>query len=130
MNRHSILLVAILLTGCVSTQVSPEVEAVRDLISVSELNEIDNFRSADRLNYQYVNDYYVAVTQGSRHYLLEFRSRCFNLRRNQYSPSMIDYRRDPTYIWASWDTIRGCPIDKIYQLTEDQLAEVRGLDAG
>lgn len=43
---------------------------------------------------------------------------------------MIYYRRDPTYIWASWDTICGCPIDKIYELTEDQLVEVHRLDAG
>jgi hypothetical protein len=122
---------AALLAGCGSVPpVAPGVEAIRDFIAVAGIEAIDRMRATPRLDFGYVNDYFVSASDGSRHYLVEFRSRCVNLRRPIVSPSMYDHRRDARYIRASWDTIRGCRIENIYPVPEAVLAEAQALRQG
>ncbi len=128
MKYGSILLVVALLAGCTTGEVRPEVAAVRDLIALEQPPQVDQIRLLNQLYYQYVNDHYVSVTQGSRLYLVEFSTRCRALRRSDYTPSMVDTRRDANYINAKWDTIRGCPIGRIYALSAAQLAEIREIN--
>lgn len=129
MKLKSLLASAALLAGCASAPpVAPNVEAVRDFIAVSGFERTDQMRVDRRFNYDYVNDYFVSVSEGSRFYLIEFKTRCMNLRRQISSPSMIDHRRDASYIRASWDTIRGCPIEKIYSISQAQLEEAHAIE--
>lgn len=127
MNLKAVLVSAVLVAGCSATPAAPDNDAVRDFIEVAGFERTDQMRAIGRFNYSYVNDYFVSVSTGSRHYLIEFRSRCMNLRRNALSVSMVDQRRDPTYLRASWDTIRGCPIEKIYSISEADLNEAKAL---
>lgn len=131
MNWRLMLAMAALLAGCsaVST-VSPAVEALRDFISVSGFESIDHVRVTQRFHYDYLNDFFVSAKDGSRHYLIEFRSRCQSLRRPTVSTSMFDRRRNAGYISASWDTIRGCRIDKIYPIPEAAFEEAVVLQRG
>lgn len=122
--------VVLMLAGCSTSEVRPEVAAVRDLIALEQPPQVDQIRLLNQLYYQYLNDYYVTVTQGRRLYLVEFSARCRALRRSEYTPSMVDTRRHAKQINAKWDTIRGCPIDRIFTLSAAQLEEIRELNEG
>lgn len=129
MNLKPVFASLALLAGCGSAPpVAPNVEAIRDFIAVSGFERTDEMRVGRRFNYSYVNDYFVSASEGNRFYLIEFRTRCMNLRRQISSPAMVDHRRDASHIRASWDTIRGCPIEKIFEISEAELAEAHAID--
>ena len=115
-----------LLTGCGTTIVPQETLAVRDFVVVSELESVDYIRLYRQLYYTYVNDHFLTVSVGSRHYLIEFGTRCRALRSENFTPSMVDNRHDPSYL-RTRDTIRGCPVDRIYEATAEQLKEIKAL---
>lgn len=117
---------AVLLTGCGTTVVPQEARAVRDFVVVSDLERVTNIRLYRQLHPSYVNDYFLTVSVGSRHYLVEFDSGCRALRRNVFTPSMVDHRQDASYLRRN-DTIRGCPVDSIYKATAEQLKEIKEL---
>ena len=122
-----------LLAGCASTStedvVGPgkELQAVRDFVSVSDLNEVDKVRLREQLKYWYVNDWYVVLPQRSGYHLIEFRSKCDELRRRQWTSDMVDIRVHSRHLYSDHDTIRGCVIGSIYELPEPQLEELRVL---
>lgn len=119
------------LMACATTvePVSPgkELEAVRDFVVATELQEVDNFHRYDQIKYLYVNDYYVVVPTKRGDYLVEFRGRCTELRSPRWTSDMIDIRVSARLLYAGFDTIRGCVIGKIYPLSEPQLEELRYL---
>ncbi|MCH7822321.1 MAG: hypothetical protein IIA07_09905 [Proteobacteria bacterium] len=117
---------AVLLTGCGTMVVTQEARAVRDFIVVSELERVDIIRLHRQLYYTYVNDSFLTVSIGNRHYLVEFTSRCRALRSKTFTAAMVDHRYDPSYL-RPHDTIRGCPIDRIYKATVEQLIEIKAL---
>jgi Family of unknown function (DUF6491) len=125
MNLKLILLAA-LLTGCGTGAVRQEVRAIHDFITVSDLEQVDIIRLYSQLNYSYVNDDFVTISVSDRHYLVEFSQRCWALSSNIFTTAMVDYRHDASYLRVG-DTIRGCPIDKIFEATADQLKEIKAL---
>ena len=125
--KHRILAVAaLLLAGCGATTTPREAEAVRDFVALSGLERVDAIRMYRQLRYGYVNDYFVIVIAGERHYLVEFVARCYSLRANSFTTAMVDQRHDPSYLLEK-DTIRGCPVGKIYEARPEQLIEVKEL---
>ena len=116
----------LLLAGCSSTTVPQEARAVRDFVAVSELERVESIRLYRPLRYGYVNDYFVIVIVGERHYLLEFTARCRALRAKTFTAAMVDHRYDPSFLHAR-DTIRGCPVGKIYKASPKQLVEAKEL---
>jgi len=127
--KTKLLAVAALLplAACGTTQDRQEVEAVRDFVATTELQQVDNIRLFTQLHYTYVNDFYVTVPSRRGDFLVEFRSQCRALRRKDFTPEMVDYRHDPSILRTKFDTIRGCHIDKIYELTEEQRKEIEDL---
>ena len=62
MNRMLILPAALMMVGCSSTTTQPqEIEAVRDYVAATELEEVSEIRLSRTLSYTYVNDRYVTV---------------------------------------------------------------------
>ena len=116
----------VLLTGCGTMVVPQEVRAVRDFVVVSDLEQVDNIRLYRQLHYTYVNEYFLTVSVGNRHYLVEFGSRCRALHSEVFTPAMVDHRFDPSYL-RERDTIRGCPVNRIFEATAEQLKEVKAL---
>ena len=104
-----------------------EVEGVRDFIASAELVEVDRIRNFEKVTYRYVNDYFVTMPTRRKDYLIEFKSRCTELRRQKWSSDMIDFRVSARVLHADFDTIRGCKIDRIYELSDAQLAELQRL---
>ena len=129
MKRKLILPAALLLiTGCSSTSTQPqEIEAVRDFVAATELEEVNEIRLRETLRYTYVNDRYVTVPTRRGDYLVELRRDCFELRRNDFTPEMVDVRDSQNVLRARFDTIRGCYIGAIYEITEAQREELQNL---
>jgi len=122
---------ALVLAACGSSghRVMPgkQVDAVRDFVVVNELPEVDQIRNFDQVKYLYVNDYFVVFPTKSDPYLIEFQGRCDELRQRYWTSDMIDIRVTANSLHADYDTLRGCKIDKIYELSEPQLNELRHL---
>lgn len=118
---------ALLLAACVTPYDTQEIEAVRDFVAANELKEVDDIRHYGQLHYTYVNDYFVTVPTRRGDYLLEFRSQCRALRRTEFTADMVDVRHDSNKLRSRFDTIRGCFIDKMYEVTEEQHKELQDL---
>jgi hypothetical protein len=116
---------AVLLTGCGTPVVPQEAQSVRDFVVVTDLQQIERIRLY-QLHYTYVNDYFVGASSGSGRYLVEFDSRCRALRSKDFTPAMVDSRFNSSYL-SEGDTIRGCPIEGIYEATAEQLMEMKAL---
>lgn len=128
MNRKLILSAALLMAGCSSTSTQPkEIEAVRDFVVAAELPEVSKIRLSETLSYTYVNDRYVTVPTRRGDYLVELRRDCFELRRSTFTLEMVDVRTSQNLLQARIDTIRGCQIGRIYEITEGQREEIRSL---
>lgn len=130
MNKihYLVLPAALVVAACSSTtQVPQETEAVRDFIEAADLIPVDRIRTGRSTNHSYISDHFVIIEGTEAEYLAEFRQRCHDLTRPDFTPEMVDERRDPNQLHARFDTIRGCYIDKLYELTPEQAEELRNL---
>lgn len=128
MNRTLLLPAALLIVSCSSTSTQPqEIQAVRDFVAATELEEVNEIRLSETLSYTYVNDRYVTVPTRRGDYLVELKRDCFELRRNDFTPEMVDVRDNQNVLRSRFDTIRGCYIGTIYEITEAQREELRNL---
>ncbi len=128
MNKILIVPALLLVAGCSSTTQRPqEIEAVRDYVAAAELEEVSDIRLREQLNYTYVNDRFVTIDARRGDYLVEFNRDCWELRQTQVSGGMVDVRDNHNVLRARFDTIRGCRIGKIYEITEAQREELTAL---
>lgn len=123
----TVSLAALLLAACATEWDESEIEAVRDYIVASQLEEVDEIRYFRQLNYTYINDQFVLVPTTRGDYLVEFARLCRELRQLDFTAQMIDRRPDGDRIRARFDTIRGCQIGKIYSISDAQADELRAL---
>ncbi len=128
MNRLLAAAILLFVAACATPYDMQEIEAVRDYIVANQLEEVDRIRTNFRqLNYTYLNDQYVAIPTQRGNYLVEFDRLCRDLRRTDFTYEMIDRRDDANTLRARFDTIRGCRIGKIYEVTEEQTKELAAL---
>lgn len=128
MRNSLVALAALLLAACATPYDTQEIEAVRDYIVANELTEVDRIRTNFRqFNYSYLNDQYVTIPTQRGDYLVEFDRLCRDLRRTDFTYEMVDRRNDANTLRARFDTIRGCRIGKIYEVTEAQREELAEL---
>ena len=128
MNKILIVPALLVVAGCSSTTQRPqEIEAVRDYVAAAELEEVTDIRLREQLNYTYVNDRFVTIDTRRGDYLVEFNRDCWELRQTQVSGGMVDVRDNHNVLRARFDTIRGCRIGKIYEITEAQREELTAL---
>lgn len=124
MRTILLLFVLALVTACAgsSTRLEAQNTAIRDLIEVNELEEVDVVRFVRQLDGYEINDYYVILSERKKKYLLEYRQRCT---RDFYGRVQPDIRNDPKAIRARIDTYRGCQIRAIYVIDEALEGEIR-----
>ena len=79
------------------------------------------------MTYTYVNDRYVVIPTRRGDYLIEFRRDCYELRRSKFTQDMIDRRDNQNILRARFDTIRGCVIATMYEISDLQREELRNL---
>ena len=124
----AILSTMLFITACSSTTMQPqEIEAVRDYVVANELEEVAEIRLREQMSYTYVNDRFVTIPTRQGDYLVEFTRDCWELRRNEFTPEMVDQRDNQNILRARFDTIRGCRIGKMYEVTEAQREELSAL---
>ena len=102
----------------------PVDESVADYIVAAQLDDIALIRKGNHDSWQYVNDHYI-IFRGRNNFLVEFTHNCSGLTDSGWVPA--DYIHDHRNLRAGEDTIRGCIIDKIYPITNDQRIELRHL---
>ncbi len=119
--------VLIALGACASEPVYPVPgqQTVADYVSVAQLDQVKRLRKGDHDSLQYVNDRYIIYRGRPHDFLIEFRLNCDGLTDNSWIPA--DYVHDHRNLRAGEDTIRGCIVDKIYSITNDQRIELRHL---
>ena len=128
MRLIPILIVTLIISACGGTveRVAPgkELEGVRDFITAEELAEVERIRLYDQVKWLYVNDHFVLLPQRQNTHLIEFRGRCDELRQSRWSSGMIDIRVTARYLYSDHDTIRGCVIGRIYEISDAQITEL------
>lgn len=115
------------LAACSTLFDAEEIEAVRDYVAANELKEVDKIRLYRQLDYTYVNDQYITVESRTGDFLVEFRRECRALSRTDFTPEMVDRRDGSNVLRARFDTVRGCYIDKIYEISKEQREELNEL---
>ena len=131
MKTTLLLLVVSILAACAAQDETKDKstqdinQAVRDLIELRDLEELDSLRSGSNDGWKVLDDYFIVYRGRREEYLVEFNRRCYELRDN--TRIVADKRWDANTVRARFDTIRGCRIDKIYALTEAEAAELRNI---
>jgi hypothetical protein len=119
------LTAALFVAACETTGQLASQQAVEDYVAVSELEDVAEVRYRQQLSQRYINDRYILLQNRSGKYLVEFVTRCIELRDNmRITP---DIRHDANVIYAKFDTIRGCRIKKIYPVNDGQAQELTTL---
>ena len=101
------------------------VQAVRDLIEVRGLQEVDHMRSFGRDSWESIENWFLIYTTRRDTYLVEFDRRCWEL--DDDTRIVADERWDANKVRARFDTIRGCRIGKLYALNEEDVAELKNI---
>lgn len=131
MRLHIAVFLTLALAGCSTTieirSPGKDIEAVRDFVAASELQELNSVRLNEQIKMLYVNDFYIILPNRRDQYLIEFRGRCAELRERKWLPGMVDIRVNSKMLYSDHDTIRGCVIGKIYEIQNSQLEELRVL---
>lgn len=116
-----------LLAACAAQEetVGRDVEqAVRDYIKVRGLPELDKMRSSSADHWNEIDDKFIIYETRHDVFLVEFARACYEL---SETPVVADVRRERNIVRARFDTLRGCRIHRIYELTENDVAELSAL---
>ena len=128
MKTRACLLAFIAVGGCSTTTQTPrEIEAVRDFVVAAELEEVTEIRLSRQMTYTHLNVRFVTIPTRRGDYLVEFHRDCRELNRVDITPEMVDIRHNQHVLSAKFDTIRGCRIDRIYEISEAQSEELKVL---
>ena len=106
-------------------------QAIYDYIEIHKLTELDSLRSSSHDHWSELDEKFVIYNGRREAYLVEFTRACSELTEH---PVVPDVRSDRNAVRARLDTIRGCPIHKIFALSENDVAELttlgRPVDSG
>jgi hypothetical protein len=127
MNKFIFAAAAMIVSGCATQErevTQDEEQAVRDYIQVRGLEEVGRIRSSSGDSWDEIDEFFIIYDTRRDTYLVEFNRACYELNDSRVTP---DLRREANSIRARSDTIRGCQVDKIYVLTEADVAELKAL---
>lgn len=128
MSKTLLIIATLAMSACSVTTTQPqEIEATHDFVAASELTEVSEIRLTRQLSYTYVNDRFVTVPTRSGDYLVEFQRNCHELRETRFDAHMVDERDNTNVLRSKFDTIRGCRIGTMYEITEAQKEELKAL---
>ena len=101
-----------------------EDDPIADYIQVAELREVDAVRSFESLQHRVISEDYIILYDRRRSHLATFRRPCRELYDVDVTP---DIRFDGNTVRARFDTIRGCRIDALYEISAGQAEELMQL---
>ena len=100
-------------------------DAVRDFVEVRDLEEVDAITTGTSDSWDELSLEFILYEGRRETYLVEFVRPCYELRDN--SRITPDKRWDTNKIRAKFDTLRGCRLKSVYQLTEAEVAELESI---
>lgn len=118
---------ALLLTACAAPQdmvTEDKEQAIHDYIAVRGLSSVDKMRTSTRDKWSQLDPKFLVFETRSEAFLVEFTRRCHELNE---TPVVADVRREANVIRARFDTLVGCRIANIYELTEADVAELESI---
>ena len=101
-----------------------EDDPIADYIQVAELREVDAVRSFESLQHRVISEDYIILYDRRRSHLATFRRPCRELYDVDVTP---DIRFDGNTVRARFDTIRGCRIEALYEISAGQAEEIMQL---
>lgn len=121
-----IILDSIIVTAC-GAPLRPDIsnDAVEDFIFASQLEEVREIRTDTNDSWHVINEQFATYEGRRESFLLQFNPTCRSLE-DDYT-RQVDVRRHHHKIYARFDTIRGCLIEKMYSISEDQRVELVSL---
>lgn len=126
-----VFLFAALLSGCAgqTSEAQPSrqdaVQAVRDFIAVRGLEELTELKSSSSDAWEAIGEHFLIYTGRRNTYLIEFAHQCYEIDDN--TRIVPDERWSGNTIRARFDTIRGCRIATFYEVTDEQVKELKNL---
>jgi hypothetical protein len=126
LKLSAILSVLAVLGACASEPLYtvPADRTVSDYVVANQLDDVGHLRKGNHDSWQYLNNRYV-IYRGRDDFLVEFRQGCDGLTDSSWVPA--DYIHDHRNLRAGEDTIRGCIVETIFPITNDQRMELRNL---
>ena len=133
MIRQMLLMVVLIsISACAATdgtrkptKEAMQNQAIRDLIEVRGLEELEKIRTTERDGWKTLSESFVIYKTRRDRYLLEFARPCYEIRDNrEITP---DYRSHTRFMQAKFDTLRGCRIGHIYALTPAEAEEIENI---
>ena len=124
-SRLWIIIVVLSFAACSANRQPIDNAAVEDFVIANELVPLDRIRTRDQDGWVALNNRYVLYKTRRSSYLLEFRRECRALTDNY--DTAPDLRLDQRTLRARVDTLRGCMISHIYEITKDQRTELKSL---
>ena len=131
--KQLLLLLAVAALGACATQDGApkqtvedvQNQAVQDFIEVRGLQGVDKIRSTDRDGWDEITWSYIVYRTRRTQYLVEFSRPCYELRDNrEVTP---DIRANANIIRAKFETLRGCRIARIFEITPDEAVELKNI---
>ncbi len=120
------LLSVSLFAACSTEPRKPDAKelAIRDYVDLVDLEAVSEIRydNSSRIERLDNNRYIIYITRRGD-FLIEFRNPCWDLFDNTRVEA--DVRFEANRIRVRQDTLRGCPIQDAWLLTEDQAKEIR-----
>ena len=127
MKKTTLILLVVLLAGCAAPEEvigNDKEQAILDLIAVRQLTEVDKIRSQNEDSWKDIERHYLIYEARRQAYLVEFSRACYEL---DDRTIVADIRREAHIIRARYDTIRGCRIGRIFELTEAEVIELENI---
>lgn len=120
--KHALAIALVLLAGCTVGPPKLDKQAVEDFIEVRQLPEAELIHTDNSDGWRVLNNYQLLYTARDGKYLIVFSRICRELTDDRIITP--DIRRNGNQIRARFDTIRGCQIGNIYQLSETDALEL------
>jgi hypothetical protein len=127
MKKTTLIFLVVLLAGCAAPEEvigKDKEQAILDLIAVRQLTEVDKIRSQNEDSWKDIERHYLIYEARRQAYLVEFSRACYELEDRNI---VADIRREAHIIRARYDTIRGCRIGRIFELTEAEVIELENI---
>ena len=121
-----VLLFVAALAGCAAApdrepSAIAENDPIADYIQVAQLQQVDAVRSFEQLQHRVISEDYIIIYDRRKSHLATFRRPCRELYDEEITP---DVRYDGNTIRARFDTIRGCRIEALYEISAGQAEEL------
>ena len=131
MRAAVILATTLTAVACAGSRAPHEAGPIDEYVAVNRPAEVDWVRVTRPAAYHPVSERFLIVSARNGDFLAEFRSACRDFgdpeSGRHWTSDMIDRRSSMNILRAGGDTIRGCVISNLYEISDAQREELLAL---